>query len=75
MIHLEEDKTAKYLAILIGITACTAHLAKAVSGIANGIVMLIVILLWRKNKDSISVSDEAKGYIKAYGVFVACVIP
>ena len=75
MIRFEEDKTAKYLAILIGITACTAHLAKAVSGIANGIVMLLVILLWRKNKDKITVSDEAKGYIKAYGVFVACVIP
>ena len=75
MIVINEDKMVKYLAILIAIWACTVRLATAVREFANGIIILLAILLWYQNRGKFSISTEAKGYIKAYAVFGACVVP
>lgn len=75
MITIQEIKLEKYLAVSIACMVCTLRIATAVSEIACGIAVLLVILLWRNGKDNLSLSEDIRGYMKAYGVFLLCMVP
>ncbi len=75
MQELQEEKVIKYLAVTVTFMVCVTRVSMAVGQIANGIVLLLGLYLWYKNKNTVSISEEAKGYIKAYGVFIILVIP
>ena len=72
---LQEEKAIKYLAVTVTFMVCVSRLSMAVGQIANGVALLLGIYLWYKNKNKVSISEEAKGYIKAYGVFVILTLP
>ena len=72
---LQNEKAIKYLAVIVTFMVCVARLSMAVGQIANGVALLLGLYLWYKNKNTVSISEEAKGYIKAYGVFVILTIP
>ena len=75
MITLTNEKLIKYLAIAVTIVACMTRLSTAVASIANGLALLLVLYLWHQNKHSLNLSDEAKGYVKAYLIFILLMIP
>ena len=75
MSDIQECKLVKYLAIFSTLAICAMRPATAVGEIAMGIAMLLGIILWHNNKNSFSLSEEIKGYIKAYGVFVLLAVP
>ena len=72
---LQNEKAIKYLAVTVTFMVCVARVSMAVGQIANGVALLLGLYLWYKNKNTVSISEEAKGYIKAYGVFVILTIP
>lgn len=72
---LQKEKAIKYLAVTVTFMVCVSRLSMAVGQIANGVALLLGIYLWYKNKNTVSISEEAKGYIKAYGVFVILTLP
>ncbi|MBR4909245.1 MAG: O-antigen ligase family protein [Acidaminococcaceae bacterium] len=72
---LTNEKLIKYLAITVTVAACIRRLSTAVFSIANGLALLLVLYLWRQNKYSLNLSDEAKGYMKAYLIFILLMIP
>lgn len=72
---LQEEKAIKYLAVTATFMVCVARLSMAVGQIANGVALLLGLYLWYKNKNAVSISEEATGYIKAYGVFVILTLP
>ena len=51
------------------------RLSTAVFSIANGLSLLLVLYLWRQNNYKFNLSDEAKGYMKAYLIFILLMIP
>lgn len=51
------------------------RLSTAVFSIANGLSLLLVLCLWRQNNYKFNLSDETKGYIKAYLIFILLMIP
>ena len=51
------------------------RLSTAVFSIANGLSLLLVLYLWRQNNYKFNLSDETKGYIKAYLIFILLMIP
>ena len=75
MPQIEERKLIKYLAVSTGFMACVLRISTAAGQCASGIALLLGFLLWRNNKGSFSLSEEIKGYMKAYGVFVLLAIP
>ncbi|MBR1661964.1 MAG: O-antigen ligase family protein [Acidaminococcaceae bacterium] len=75
MLVIQEDKIEKYIAVSITCMVCTMRIATAVSEIACGIALLLAILLWHKGKRSFSLSENIRGYMKAYGVFMLCAVP
>ena len=75
MLTIQENKLEKYLAVSIACMICTLRIATAVSEIACGIAVLLAILLWRNGKDNLSLSKDIRGYMKAYGVFLLCMVP
>ena len=75
MIQIEEQKLLKYLAIFAALAICTVRLATAVAECAIGIALLLGIILYYKNKNSFSLSEEVTGHIKAYGLFVLLTVP
>ena len=75
MSHFEEQKLIKYLAVSATLMACTLRLATAVGEFAAGIMLLLGIFLWHNNQADCTLSEEIKGYIKAYGVFVLLLVP
>lgn len=72
---LTNEKLIKYLAITVTVAACMHRLSTAVFSIANGLALLLVLYLWRENKYRLNLSDETKGYIKAYLIFILLMIP
>lgn len=72
---LQEEKAIKYLAVTVTFMVCVTRLSMAVGQIANGVALLLGLYLWYKNKNTVSISEEAKDYIKAYGVFVILTLP
>jgi len=72
---IQENKLEKYLAVSIACMICTLRIATAVSEIACAIALLLAILLWRNGKDNLSLSEDIRGYMKAYGVFLLCMVP
>ena len=75
MSHVEEKALIKYLAVSVTFMVCILRVSTAVSQFAGGVSLLLGILLWRKNRDGLSVPDEIKGYMKAYGIFVLSTLP
>ena len=71
----EENKAVKYLAICVTFMVCVTRLSMAAGQAANGIALLLAGYLWYKYKNTVSLTDEVRGYIKAYGVFVLLTIP
>lgn len=72
---LTNEKLIKYLAIAVTVVACLTRLSVAVASIANGLALLLVLYLWHRNQHSFNLSDEAKGYVKAYLVFILLMFP
>ena len=72
---LQEEKAIKYLAVTVTFMVCVSRLSMPIGHIANGVALLLGLYLWYKNKNTVSISKEAKGYIKAYGVFVILTLP
>lgn len=70
-----DEKLIKYLAISVTVVACITRLSTAVASIANGLALLLVLYLWRRNKYSFNLSDEAIGYVKAYLIFILLMFP
>ena len=70
-----DEKLIKYLAVSVTVVACVTRLSTAVGSIANGLALLLVLYLWRRNQYSFNLSDEAKGYVKAYLVFILLLLP
>ncbi len=75
ILRIEEQKLVKYLAISITFAVCTIRLSTAIGEFATGIALLLALLLWHKSKGGIYVSEDIKGYMKAYGVFVLLTVP
>ena len=75
MSHFEENNLIKYLAISVGFAVCVTRISTALDNIATGVSLLLAFFLWYKHKESFSLSDEIKGYMKAYGIFVLLLIP
>ena len=69
------EKLIKYLAIAVTVVACITRLSTAVASIANGLALLLVLYLWHRNQHSFNLSDEAKGYMKAYLIFILLMFP
>lgn len=69
------EKLIKYLAVSVTVAACMTRLSTAVASIANGLALLLALYLWHQNKHSLNLSDEAKGYMKAYFIFILFMIP
>lgn len=72
---LTNEKLIKYLAVTVTVAVCVRRLATAVFSIANGLALLLVLYLWHQNKYRLNLSDEAKGYMKAYLIFVLLLLP
>jgi Lipid A core - O-antigen ligase and related enzymes len=75
MLHMDENRLEKYLAFFIGLMACGFSASSATASIASGIGMLLGLIFWSKYKDSVSLSEEIKGYMKAYGIFLLLLMP
>lgn len=75
MPHMEERKLVKYLAVSTGFAVCLLRISTALSNILTGLSLLLALFIWYSHKDSVSLSEEVKGYMKAYGVFVLLTVP
>ena len=75
MSHFDENRLEKYLAFFVGLTACILRLSSATASISCGIAILLGLIFWYKYKDHLSLPEEIKGYMKAYGVFLLLLIP
>lgn len=75
MSNTQESKLVKYLAAFSTLAICAMRPATAIGEIAMGITLLLGIFLWHNNRKSFSLSEEIKGYMKAYGVFILMTIP
>jgi hypothetical protein len=68
--YTDENKLIKYLAVSTGFAVCLTRISTALSNIATGVSLLLAFLIWYSHNDSFSLSEEVKGYMKAYGIFV-----
>ncbi len=75
MLNFQESKLEKYLAVSAAVAICVLRMSTALSEVATGIALLLGLVLWYKNKESVSVSGDIKGYMKAYGVFLLLLVP
>ena len=75
MTDIQEGKLLKYLAVFSTLAICAMRPATAVGEIAMGIALLLGIILRYNNKGSFFLSEEIKGYMKAYGVFILLLVP
>ena len=71
----EDRKLVKYMAFFIGLMMCVLRISTAAMQSACGIATLLGLILWYKNKDSLAISEEIQGYLKAYGVFLLSLLP
>ena len=70
-----QQKLVKYLAIAATGMVCMTRLSMAFGEVLNGIVLLLGLILCYKNRKTIQLSSEVKGYLKAYFIFVLCIVP
>ena len=75
MFSLHNMNFEKYIAIMAAFSVCTMRLMTAPGQIAAGIALLLGMAAWRYKKNGVWVSEEVKGYMKAYGVFVLLTVP
>ena len=75
MSYPEDRKLVKYMAFFIGLMMCVLRISTAAMQSACGIATLLGLILWYKNKDSLAISEEIQGYLKAYGVFLLSLLP
>ena len=75
MFPLQNANFEKYIAVFAALSVCTMRLMTASGQIAAGIALLLGIAAWHYNKNSVWLSEEVKGYMKAYGVFVLLTVP
>lgn len=63
------------IAFCLGAFSCVTRLSIAVGSILQGIAVLCgVILLWRQ-RNSVQLNKETKGYMAAAGIFFLCTLP
>ncbi len=72
---IEKQRLIKYLAISVGFMICVSRISTAAVNVAGGVSLLLGLVLWYNYKNNISLSEEIKGYIKAYGVFLLLLVP
>ena len=72
---LTNEKLIKYLAIAVTMVACLHRLSTAAASISNGLALLLLLYLWHQNEHRFNLSDEAKGYMKAYCIFILLMLP
>ncbi len=74
MPYTEENKLIKYLTVSTGFAVCLTRISTALSNIATGVALFLAFYiwysLWYSHKENVSLSEEVKGYMKAYGAFV-----
>ena len=75
MFNLQNTNFEKYIAIFAAFSVCTMRLITSAGQIAAGIALLLGIAAWHTKKNSVYLSEEVKGYMKAYGVFVLLTVP
>lgn len=75
MFPLQNTNFEKYIAIFAAFSVCTMRLFTAPAQIAAGIALLLGIAAWHTKKNGVYLSEEVKGYMKAYGVFVLLTVP
>lgn len=75
MFGISEEKATKILAIYVTFMICISRVYIPAGWFASQLVAFYGIMLWFKFKNSISISDEIKGYMKAYIVLVFCTVP
>lgn len=75
MFNLQNTNFEKYIAIFAAFSVCTMRLLTAPGQIAAGIALLLGIAAWHTKKNGVHLSEEVKGYMKAYGVFVLLMVP
>ncbi len=72
---MEENRLEKYLAVFVGLMAFTLRFSSAAASITTGIAMLLGLIYWYTFKEKISISEDIKGYMKTYGVFLLLLVP
>ncbi len=72
---IEEQRLIKYLAISVGFMVCLSRISTAAVNVAGGISLLLGLIIWYNYKHNISLSEDIKAYMKAYGVFLLLLIP
>ena len=75
MIMQREQKLTILLAGFIAGTVCSIRLSMAAASVFNVLALLIGFLLYRSNRGSFFLSNEAKGYLGALGIFILSTIP
>jgi len=75
MLQIDENRLEKYLAAFVGLMACVLRISSAMASFSCGIAILLGLIFWYKYKENISLSEEIKGYMKAYAVFLLLLIP
>ncbi len=75
MLHIEENKMEKYLAVSVAFMVCVSRISTAAVSFAGGVSLLLGFYLWYNYRNSISLSKEIKLYMRAYGVFLLLMVP
>ena len=75
MFGLNQDKATKILAVCITFMICITRIYIPAGWFASHLIALFGIFLWTKYRNNIFLSNEVKGYMKAYSVLVFCTIP
>ena len=75
MFPLQNANFEKYIAVFAALSVCTMRLMTASGQIAAGVALLLGMAAWHYNKNGVWLSEEVKGYMKAYGVFVLLTVP
>ncbi len=65
-----ENKLIMYLAVSAGFAVCLTCISTTLSNIATGVALFLAFYMWYSHKENVSLSEEVKGYMKAYGTFV-----
>lgn len=75
MTEVTQQKIIKALAVCAAGMACITRISMALGEVLNGLVLLLGLILYYYNKKQIHLSPEVKGYLKAYFIFVLCILP
>lgn len=70
-----EQKRILALAVFITAMACITRLSMALGSVLNGLAVLTGLILYYKDRETFRLSEEAKGYLKAFAVFALSTVP